>query len=503
MRKCCNLAVFLALVVSTLVAPADARSLIQLSFLHRHGARQPPEVDRGRISWEHAELTPAGAQMAHNMGKFFRQRYADFFPANYSQQFIYSRSTDVARTIQSGYGFLRGLFGEADRFSIPFLEHKPLSSDFALAFNDNWPSHELLESHFYAWPHTASLADSVLNASDVAALAEAMGGDAWCTQDPLFCALVAEDVAQCERSNSGLSPLLSQLWEKLVTLQMMLNKFVLGFHANSTLAPAGSYAWVALNEWMTRSSAAVQATAPSGPATTDPPVLHLSAHDDQVVAMLNALGVANLSTYDTHMWVPKFFDTLICETYDDGSVSFFKAKPDEGFGTEFPISIEQLAVLCVNATTGSVYASTACPVVDAWLYLNRTAPAYFPPQCFVPAEDLRKYNCSELDAAPAPGSNCALYRAGCPATACDNVPTSGATSSVLDIANGYACDSFVVPPSFARELPIYLSGVAAAVLLGCVVGAFIDALLRRTAGETMVHESDLQPDEDSPYRRMD
>ena len=82
--------------------------------LVRHGARAPIE-DRGldNFSVSKEQLTPEGMRHRHLLGRYNRERYSSEFKLiseRYIPDEVLMMSTDVNRTIQSGYSELMGLY---------------------------------------------------------------------------------------------------------------------------------------------------------------------------------------------------------------------------------------------------------------------------------------------------------------------------------------------------------------------------------------------------------
>ena len=91
----------------------------------RHGARAPIE-DRDIDEFTVGEglLTPEGMRQRYLLGRYIKNRYTETFKLlseEYDPKEIYMQSTNVNRTIQSGYSELMGLYppGRADRLTYP------------------------------------------------------------------------------------------------------------------------------------------------------------------------------------------------------------------------------------------------------------------------------------------------------------------------------------------------------------------------------------------------
>lgn len=83
----------------------------------RHGDRTPvrpyhndPYRDRSYWPVDWGMLTNLGKRQHYDLGQYFRRRYADFLPQQYSEKDLYVRSTDVDRTLMSAEADLAGLY---------------------------------------------------------------------------------------------------------------------------------------------------------------------------------------------------------------------------------------------------------------------------------------------------------------------------------------------------------------------------------------------------------
>lgn len=95
----------------------DALLFVHVHF--RHGARSPMSIneegkDYFNNTWNFpGELTPAGKRMEYILGLVLRYHYineAKFINEAYDPREIYLISSDINRTIQSGYSMLQGLY---------------------------------------------------------------------------------------------------------------------------------------------------------------------------------------------------------------------------------------------------------------------------------------------------------------------------------------------------------------------------------------------------------
>ena len=80
----------------------------------RHGARAPLEQrDLDKFSVQEGMLTPEGMRQRYLLGRHSRERYTGQFALlsrEYNPNEVYIQSTNVNRTMQSGYSELMGLY---------------------------------------------------------------------------------------------------------------------------------------------------------------------------------------------------------------------------------------------------------------------------------------------------------------------------------------------------------------------------------------------------------
>ena len=90
-------------------------------FIHfRHGARSPwiglnyeTKTDIFNEKWENeGELTPIGMRQMYLLGNSIKNKYYDFIKNNFNSNNIFVYSSDLNRTIQSGYSFISGIYYE-------------------------------------------------------------------------------------------------------------------------------------------------------------------------------------------------------------------------------------------------------------------------------------------------------------------------------------------------------------------------------------------------------
>lgn len=104
----------------TATSAQEESNLKQLIILWRHGDRSPvrsyPNYDKhfgpfGKM-WPKGpgQLTVHGMKQHYELGEFFKARYGNFIPDDFSPEDIYIQSTDVDRTLMSAQSNIAGMF---------------------------------------------------------------------------------------------------------------------------------------------------------------------------------------------------------------------------------------------------------------------------------------------------------------------------------------------------------------------------------------------------------
>jgi hypothetical protein len=417
--------------------------------------------------------------MGFNLGLKLRQRYAGLIPTTLDSSYVV-QTTEVGRTIQTCEAVLRALFNT----TLEFIPHSPIATDYLLAFPGNYPSNVLFSSRFNSVMLNNSVAAQFLNASDLDFLASMFGS--WCYDEPTLCGLLGEDVGQCTRSNgpTAMSPAYLQLFEeKLVPMQVISNKWNFGFDPSSPYAPIGSTGYPIMSEILRHATERLAQGTGEGDGGATRNVFHYSAHDNTVIGAFNTIGAAQLNDTNGHIWVPKFAQTLLVETYDDGFVDFYWMKPNETFGSGFFFpDPTPLTVRCTTAG-GTVYSATSCLLADAFRFVNSSQPmmdvisAYrggSNPYCWL-AEGADRERCGAVDAMPS--TECQQYRAACPEVACDPA------TAVLDISSGYICVSFAERHHFSEYAAGSIAAGVGALVLGTIIGMAISKVMSSSGHE--------------------
>jgi len=123
-------------------APVDLDPNHNLKFVFeivRHGARAPIIDDSSRFEagFARGELTPNGMRARYLLGRYNYQRYHPALGDDLlTTKNLYIQSTDVDRTLQSGYSELFGMFNQSNATALQITQKQSavLQSGKALPF---------------------------------------------------------------------------------------------------------------------------------------------------------------------------------------------------------------------------------------------------------------------------------------------------------------------------------------------------------------------------------
>ncbi|XP_037071527.1 prostatic acid phosphatase-like [Pollicipes pollicipes] len=144
------LGIYIGLVTLICTSEAANHTLQLLQVLFRHGARTPIDMypnDPNAGHWWQGpgQLTNEGKNNQYELGRFLRQRYADFLHPLYHMNYTRVESSDVDRTLMSAEANLAGLYPPQgrDRWNpdLPWqpipVHTRPAEIDFKLRFLDS------------------------------------------------------------------------------------------------------------------------------------------------------------------------------------------------------------------------------------------------------------------------------------------------------------------------------------------------------------------------------
>ena len=491
--------------------PADAAPLVHVSVLHRHGARMAPVFEGGQLTWAYAMLTAPGAVMARRLGDALRARYVGtrvlpvVLPAEHEEIAVRSRSTGVARTVQTAFGVRRRLVrvaaggpaGDDDGAvaNVPMVHHRAAAADTLLRFPGSWPSWGLRGRRWLAFTADNARATAVLGAAGVATLvAELSPLYPPCADQLMNCALLGQDVAQCRRSNGGLSAALASIYPQLETIQRLSVQTTFHYDPTNATAPdhaAGAYGHPLLAAWAADAATAVSRYEAGAPPLDDAfaPLRHYSAHDTTLSGVLLALGNATFAgtAAGDALWVPTFGQAIVAETYADRTMAFVLLTNSQTAATNFSYTAQPLLVACAtNADPAvpraaiAVEQRAACPVGNFSAALRRFAATVPRPECFLSPADAALCRGGAGGGGGAAATHapadvraaCAAWRRRCPTEAC-------AAGAFVDAATAdAACVPLPAPLRAAR----FVGAVAAGAVVCAAVGAAVGAVARSVAG---------------------
>ena len=107
--------------------PSEDEQLVFAFELVRHGARAPFDDRKAQFfKVDEGMLTAEGMRQRYLLGRHSRERYTKTYPLlseEYDPSEFYIQSTNVNRTMQSGYSELMGLYpaGQGDKLSDPMI----------------------------------------------------------------------------------------------------------------------------------------------------------------------------------------------------------------------------------------------------------------------------------------------------------------------------------------------------------------------------------------------
>jgi len=162
MTKMSPVLVFLLLSIlpSLSLLDPDLSGLKLVHLVFRHGDRTPikpypTDPYKNRSNWPvgFGQLTKRGKERHFNLGRWIRNRYDGFLGADYDENEIYVRSTDVDRTLMSAQSNLAGLYPpNPDQRWNPDLDWQPIpvhtvpqSEDSLLSSHAECPRFEQLQ----------------------------------------------------------------------------------------------------------------------------------------------------------------------------------------------------------------------------------------------------------------------------------------------------------------------------------------------------------------------
>lgn len=474
--------------------PAEGRELLQVSFWHRHGAREGPILNSdGEIDWDYAMLTEPGERMGENLGKFMRDRYIkdhpDFLPTDFpqfDQDGRYKGVTGIdGRCIQTGFATARFMLGTEHEWNLPFIFIPPVDTDYDYSFMGNYPN-EKIRDYLGAFYTNSSIAQSLFSETELAEMGKYIPTPELCAnpEKASVCASLGYDYAQCYFSNQGwaAAPGLEALFPRLRQFKALSNRFMFGWNKDSPYAPMGSDAYNAAKVVLDRAESII-ASHKAGAKATVPKLNQWSTHDNQIAGLMSTLGAVPYESTDPEMWVPRFTATITVEVFSDGNLTFWWATPLQAHGSGYNFTeYTPLRVSCITED-GEQYMSDECPLADARRFLETSAPQWdkIPAgairQCYLAPSDAAKCDFIGSSGDARTDKQCAYYRQYCPTNAC-----GFAEDLVLDAAKGYQCVAVPLEEgkrAFWDKLSVAIPASAGAFVGAAVFGVGLSFLLKR------------------------
>ncbi|CCW60119.1 unnamed protein product [Phytomonas sp. EM1] len=506
---------------------------VLIHVLHRHGARAPTAKPNQTMFCTDApcdQLTENGVRMMEEVGKFLSKMYSvgpnPLFPKAsdaeemdgavaqraYNLHDVYSRSTDVDRTIQSAIAFLRGFFmteGSSPSFS-PVIHTVPKPMDTLLL------TYLQPNLGFYYRYHRATLLREVNPVTDklfldwksLTRISTQLGLKGVCDnwENRTECAFNLFDIAASMTSSGEIDayPLLKQNYKKLQRIYRALLDYESYFDYNKEQhRREGSRGYIYWKQVLRNIDEKI-----SGNISFK--MIHYSAHDITLTPITGSL----LDRSDLGM-LPPFGQTLVVELLklrsppagivlgDDKAASvssdaknkLSKANysvrvlrgnpaqtPEENFVFHLDSSFQ---LRCANSS-GRLYNATdnICPLEDFERMLEKGAPTDPRGSCLLEEELVKVVNCPEkpvlgselegdLTRSVAVSPICAAYRKQCPEAAC--MGDEGA-KGILDLKTLLCVDNHVTkivdneplnkPLTVIVPLILFAVGLGVAIILG-------------------------------------
>lgn len=469
-----------------LTLPPDSElELVQI--IHRHGARSAIVPANASVICPRGcgELNQEGKDMLVKVGEFLRERYndgiaaTDYFPTeSYDQRLVYSRSTDLSRTIQSADGILRGLFPNLSDF-FPVVHTVQFEEDLLLLI-DAMPSYHVPATQYYH-EYLTQLTPFLLQRFSLS-LAADMGEEAslmpFCGDSNNYagCILALQDIAATRNAEGRLSefPLLQQNYQNLSDSRFALNSLLYPYNASNYVdQQRGSLGQTIVQRMLANIHQIVE----HGHSTLTQKMMHYSAHDTTMMPVCTTLG-------HNELMLPLFGFTVILELLHANSTDSFyvravQALPGQTPDTDHNVTSSVLSLTCItaaNETYHTAVPSDGCLLEDFIRYVNTTAPQSADGVCFVDDATLKAMDC-DTPGAPKSSSLCAWYRSACPAQGC-RLAGHGAVVNTVDLSCVLVND---VPlsdgPDGMNVSRGVAGGIAAGVGLAGVLIGFAVALL--------------------------
>lgn len=401
-------------------------------------------------------LTAAGERTLESLGQYLRS-IVKFPSDNYNSSFLYTRSTDIPRTLQSADALLRGAFPNMSAM-YPIIYTIPQEEDdFLLA--DNIPALVIPYRHDAAQIHSslASLIKASINTSDVLAISAELFLDGLCgnastgllTASLTQCLLTAEDIGAYLESEGllGKYPVLSRYYGNLLTqLRQLLNKEVLEYDTNQTTdLQTGPMMQKLLAQLVSNMESAANNTFSTS-------VVEYSAHDSTITALASAMG----NNGDVFLRPPfgsaMVFQLLVNENGRSKDFYLQASFAATQSATDLNYNMTPIGIWCLDMDAPTYHADGRCQLQYFQKYAA-TRKAQSPDGlCYLSGDILSWMQCTDVSVVPT-NKLCQFYRRQCPKQGCPSesylvlpelkcVPTSNGVD--LSTESGYFLLSGIV-----------------------------------------------------------
>ena len=427
-----TLLALLTIACTMVVLGAAEKKILLVQVAHRHGARTPLVSVNDTIICGTAgcgQLNKQGKNMLTQVGAWARQRYIENIDPNigfmsslneYSPNYVASRSTNIARTLQSADGFIRGLYPNLTDFfpvisTVSFWEDTLLLVDALPAFH--------LPATIDRTTLYETVAPYVLNKiskADLQRMGRELSLDGVCDVPNFYvtnCALQAQDVVAAYYSTGQITayPFSATLRIQLNDIREYWNSFLFPYHKSDPVDKAhGSFGQNLAQEM-------IQSMLDKINNTQMLPFFlkEYSAHDTTVMPLCTTLG-------QNGMMLPLFGQSYFLELLEDTAanaspkhfVRGWYGAPEQGVGPN-TFTPSPFPLTCMRAD-GSTYNTTDdCPLEEFIRFVDSSKAENPEGLCYVTPSTLQKVDCADPRNSSTPSDSlCQFYRDHCPGTAC-------------------------------------------------------------------------------------
>lgn len=437
----------LLLLASLIQATSPPPQPFHVAVVHRHGARSTV------VSVNQSGVCPSGCgvlnldgkDMLYHLGWFLKTEYDSLFgqftATGYDPVRFFSRSTDVARTIQSGSAMIRGLFSALEgtpQRAYPVIHNRPVDEDETLLVWDGNPSvvlwMDVVQNRLLALLNNITL-QLFPNATILEAIGREIGLLDECTPSdpskwsPFNCALDCQDAVNCalsagfavERFPTGVAQ-----FDQLTKVLEAFNAYTMW--GIDDLDNGGAYqaATGTLGYALAQDIVLTAASAAVPPSQGVPSTLlnHYSGHDTTLMPLWMTLGNDSLTN-------PLFGAAMVFEFYFANGSSSSAMNGNEaawvrariGAPGQLPdnhnYTFDWYTLYCVHPTDGSTYRAegdVGCPLKDWSAFIAQQGPKVADPSCYYESGWMPSVNCTPSDSVAGGGNAvrvCAAFRAAC------------------------------------------------------------------------------------------